>query len=116
MPLWRVRSAGGRAGDAGDDDGDGGGTIPANPTPPANVGRDEISRKGNPSLRPYTGPLRDPIGVRGVPTPPTPKSLIFNLLRPFSSVLFVLHQNGPRGQESYSRDEMDVGEGVLDPG
>ncbi len=39
-------------GDGGD--GDGGGTVPANPTIPhplANVGRDEICRKGNPSLR-----------------------------------------------------------------
>ena len=35
-------------GDGGDDDdGDGGGTIPANPPPPANVGRDKISRNGN---------------------------------------------------------------------
>ena len=38
----------------GDDGGDGGGdggTIPANPTPLPNVPRDQISRKGNPTLR-----------------------------------------------------------------
>ena len=59
-------------GDGGDDDDDGGTPLP-NPTPPPNVGRGKISRKGTASLRqcaqctlgrPYS---RDPINHAGGP-------------------------------------------------
>ena len=39
-------------GDGGDDDDGDGGTPLPNPTPPPNVGRDNISNKGTPSIRP----------------------------------------------------------------
>ena len=48
LDLWGGR-VGGDDGDGGGDDDDGG-KLPASPTPP-NVGRDNISRKGTPSLR-----------------------------------------------------------------
>ncbi len=43
----------------GGDDGDGGRIFPGHPGPILNSRKDNISRKGNPSLRYVTAPIRD---------------------------------------------------------